>query len=90
MVKYSSANLLFAGEESLTTKLRRSFSVPSKNVKQKVFRTGSHVVAGTTLDRLKLSIRNGTSAALIRKPSITGLLYIYTYIFIEKKCFKYI
>jgi len=59
------------GEESLTTKLRRSFSVPSKNVKQKVFRTGSHVVAGTTLDRLKLSIRNGTSAALIRKPSIT-------------------
>jgi len=57
--------------ETLRTELRRSSSVPSKNLKQKVFRTGSHVVAGSTLYRLKTSIRNGTSAALIRKPSIT-------------------
>jgi len=59
------------GVETLRTELRRSCSVPSKNLKQKVFRTGSHVVAGSTLYRLKTSIRNGTSAALIRKPSIT-------------------
>jgi len=61
------------GIEVMRTELRRSSSVPShnNNMKQKVFRTGSQMVAGSTLYRLKTSIRNGTSAALIRKPSIT-------------------
>jgi len=60
-------------EGVIRSELRRSSSVPSNNQnnKQKLFRTGSQMVAGSTLYRLKTSIRNGTSAALIRKPSIT-------------------
>jgi len=68
--KHNFDNLKIPLQHQVET-LRKSFSVPSKNLKQKVFRTGSHVVAGSTLDRLKTSIRNGTSAALIRKPSVT-------------------